>query len=290
MNRPSMRPPTIEDLLRFKRAEQPSPEFWARFDRELREKQLAAMVERRPWWCAFPRAYVLVARHRLPLAAAAAFAAGVAVLATRAPLFTGGSGSWGGQVAASPAVERPAPAQAELAGPAEARQAPATVAAAQTSERAGPVEASLVATDRDVPSIALVDDVSLSEAGSRFDPVSPQQAGGLQLTPLPASTLLPRGMAELQRSYASRFSQASTPLSEPLARMTPPAALRRSRLLADALPAAYHPAEDAASSSDRQISRLSDDNLYSSPTARRYDLAADRSLQLSNAVKFSIKF
>lgn len=48
-------PVTIEDLLRLKRAERPSPEFWVRFERELREKQLAALLERRPWWQSLPQ-------------------------------------------------------------------------------------------------------------------------------------------------------------------------------------------------------------------------------------------
>lgn len=41
---------TIEDLLRLKRAERPDPKFWDRFEQDLRAKQLAAIVERRPWW------------------------------------------------------------------------------------------------------------------------------------------------------------------------------------------------------------------------------------------------
>jgi hypothetical protein len=42
--------PTLEDLIRIKRAERPPAEFWQRFEEELRAKQLAAIVERRPWW------------------------------------------------------------------------------------------------------------------------------------------------------------------------------------------------------------------------------------------------
>lgn len=63
---------TVEDLLRLKRAERPTPEFWAGFERELRQKQLAALVERRPWWQEVPR---WAARHvYLPMGAAAAMA------------------------------------------------------------------------------------------------------------------------------------------------------------------------------------------------------------------------
>ena len=50
MNQESKRPITLEDIIRLKRAERPPPQFWAQFDRELRAKQLAALMEKRPWW------------------------------------------------------------------------------------------------------------------------------------------------------------------------------------------------------------------------------------------------
>lgn len=70
MPSPDQRPPvTLEQLLRLKRAERPDADFWAKFDAELRQKQLAALVERRPWWRGLP---VLFARRAyLPIGAAA---------------------------------------------------------------------------------------------------------------------------------------------------------------------------------------------------------------------------
>ncbi len=67
---------TIEDLLRLKRAERPSPEFWTRFEQDLRAKQLAAIVEKRPWWIALrlPQAARVVARFQVPVGAAAILA------------------------------------------------------------------------------------------------------------------------------------------------------------------------------------------------------------------------
>ncbi|OAM91108.1 hypothetical protein OH491_04750 [Termitidicoccus mucosus] len=42
---------TLEQLLRIKRAERPTQDFWEGFERDLRHKQLAAaIVEERPWW------------------------------------------------------------------------------------------------------------------------------------------------------------------------------------------------------------------------------------------------
>lgn len=40
----------LEDLLRLKRLERPSTDFWNEFERELRTRQLAAAVERPRWW------------------------------------------------------------------------------------------------------------------------------------------------------------------------------------------------------------------------------------------------
>jgi hypothetical protein len=65
---------TLEDLLRLKRAERPAPEFWDEFDRGLRAKQLAAIVEPRPWWAPFIRIGARVSRYQLPVGATAILA------------------------------------------------------------------------------------------------------------------------------------------------------------------------------------------------------------------------
>ncbi len=65
---------TLEDLLRFKRAEQPPAEFWDQFERGLRTKQLAAIVEPRPWWAPFIRVGTRLSRYQLPVGATAVLA------------------------------------------------------------------------------------------------------------------------------------------------------------------------------------------------------------------------
>jgi hypothetical protein len=45
---------TLEEVLRIKRNERPPTEFWDRFDRELRQKTLRALVTEAPW----PRRYL----------------------------------------------------------------------------------------------------------------------------------------------------------------------------------------------------------------------------------------
>lgn len=42
--------PTLEELLQLKRGERPDAQFWAGFERELRQKQLTALVEKPRWW------------------------------------------------------------------------------------------------------------------------------------------------------------------------------------------------------------------------------------------------
>jgi hypothetical protein len=71
---PSNKKPSVsvEDLLRLKAAEKPSAEFWSHFERELRQKQLTALVQKRRWWHDLP---VLLSRRVYMPAGAAAIVA-----------------------------------------------------------------------------------------------------------------------------------------------------------------------------------------------------------------------
>lgn len=94
-NSSSPRPkPTLDDLLRLKRAERPDAAFWDDFERGLRQKQLAAIVEPRPWWLT-PSLWV---RKAVPYAGfvAAGAAAVFTVMMVRAP-GPGGSSASAGQ-------------------------------------------------------------------------------------------------------------------------------------------------------------------------------------------------
>lgn len=107
---------TVEDLLQFKkRAEQPEPEFWTDFERQLKHRQLAAAIRKeRPWWHAIPRITAIA----LPAGATAALAIGVVI--------------WRGE---SSAPQPPAPFAHQPAAPVRASAdvtapvAPATVLA-----------------------------------------------------------------------------------------------------------------------------------------------------------------
>ncbi len=63
---------TVEDLLRLKRAERPEAEFWNNFERELRQKQLTALLEKRSWWQQLPQLFAR--RAYLPVGATAILA------------------------------------------------------------------------------------------------------------------------------------------------------------------------------------------------------------------------
>lgn len=63
---------TVEDLLHLKRSERPTAEFWTGFERELRQKQLTALMEKRPWWRELPR--LITRRAYLPVGATAILA------------------------------------------------------------------------------------------------------------------------------------------------------------------------------------------------------------------------
>jgi len=125
-NRPKV---TIEDLLRFKRAEKPGPEFWSHFEQELRAKQLAAIVEKRVWWRA--SADVLLA-WRLPLGAALAVGL-VSVVAIR-QVSAPSSESPATDVATSASVQAPTSAAV-----ASATEKPVQAIAANVAASSGPM-------------------------------------------------------------------------------------------------------------------------------------------------------
>lgn len=76
-NKKQNQPLTLEQLLHVKRAERPDREFWDRFERELHQKQLSALVQAAPWYLRLGQFVGRFARRSAPFtAAAAAVAAG----------------------------------------------------------------------------------------------------------------------------------------------------------------------------------------------------------------------
>lgn len=183
---------TVEDLLRLKRAERPAPEFWTTFERELRQKQLTALLEKRPWWQELP--HFLARRAYLPVGATAILA------------FTLVS------------VKYYAPTQL-----AQAVQAPVDMPAAP--DREVPMSSPVVSSplvNRSETSAPLPDEGALASAANPAD----TSADAIELMPLlvapravetPSARLLAANLTRLEQSD-SDFGPAglSTRLSEPV--------------------------------------------------------------------------
>lgn len=218
MPQPDQRPKvTIEDLLRLKRAERPAAEFWTSFERELRQKQLTALLEKRPWWQVLPR--IITRRVYLPVGATAILAFTLVSVKYYAPAQLA-------QVAA-PAVDSPV---------ATDRTAAATIA---------PVSSPLVNRSESAPA-----EISVAAAEPSIAEVSPD---AIELMPLavasretekPSARLLATnltGLAENEAGFgqealnyrlgAEAPAQTAVLATEELASI-PASATRRNRLLA----------------------------------------------------------
>lgn len=96
--------PSLEEVLRLKRAERPGPEFWVGFVRELRQKQLTALVAKRRWWHGLP--IVFSRRVYLPVGATAVVAFALVAVRFNSPIhYLGATNTTSHREAADPDVE-----------------------------------------------------------------------------------------------------------------------------------------------------------------------------------------
>lgn len=271
MNHERQRPVTLEDIIRLKRAERPSAEFWVQYDRELRAKQLAALVEKRPWWRTISLSHVFagVRRFHLPLGAAAVLA--VTIFSVR--------GYHGAPQSSQVAASKPASAMMTepVASALVATTAPVVVAA--------PVELPSVKSEAPAPTVAAVETtatevVAVSEhaAAGNIAAVTPLLAGVAGTDESFAGTsqgssLITENFAALQgaeatlardllsppRGFETRVLPARAKPVEPLAQMRVPSGSRRSNLIASATLAST---TTPVLPSDRAARGLSDERLY----------------------------
>ncbi len=252
----SSRKITVEDLLRLKRSERPAPEFWTRFDSEMRSKQLAAIVVRRPWWDGPARFFAVLRRHQLPMGAAAAL------------LLT-----WTGVHFFS---ERPADVTPAVA----VRPAEMTQAAAVSSAPAVPVVAAVetrpAKPEADLPEAVVEMPAAVPSTPSHLTkmPESAQLASlyGSPFTEGIAVTLADFRSMESEmpktpvfgsdREFEAPVASGRPSVTEPLTRVDPTGD-RLQRLLAPALPA-YATSGDRAIVNDRLRGKVSDDRMYES--------------------------
>lgn len=268
------RPVTVEDLLRLKRAERPAAEFWEQFDRDLRAKQLAAIVEKGPWWrnLRLPAVLARGARFYVPVGAAAALA--VTLLVTRED-----SAAPAVQLEPAVAIAAPAPVvessvaaapETPVADPAMREPltaAPALVAA--TEEQASPSLAAVVAVVA-----ASEADVGADSAAPFVQPATVSEALALGAMPIPADTpsgrFIAANLAAVQgedplaaagQLFQPRLAELKVRQAkvEPLAQIAVPGSSRTNKILsARASAASYAP--DSTRSSERAANRLSDDS------------------------------
>jgi hypothetical protein len=252
MNHPHKPTVTVEDLLRLKRAERPNAEFWAEFDQELRAKQLAALVAKRPWWSGLPRRIAALARYNLPLGATAVLAITLISLRNYEPVIHPRSApapraaASAAQTAASSTATQmvASPASTEVASPSEiVANEDADVATADTQEAAN------VNSARLVPVI---------QTRAEFNYSAPEDRPSIR------SVAENRAAAEaILGTTRSGFEARALPVKlvtqEPLARIQNPSEARRSRFASTFAAAAVGTSPIPTA---RVASRLSDEQLY----------------------------
>ena len=269
MNEEHKRPVTLEDLLRLKRAERPPVEFWSQFDRELRAKQLAALVEKRPWWRALPHAFGSLARYHMPLGATAVLAITVlTVLTVREYRST-----------APEAVSYP------VRNVAMTVAVPVTAASNVGFARGGPaVHAATVAeateneTGSDAANSGATSEAAVSGQLAQIIPVlgaapgaanSGQQAtrnarfiaANLALAKA-AEPAIAQNLLGAAHGFETRAMPARAPAVEPLAQMASPSDARRARLLNGAVMAVSMNSVPPPRTTELRTRQLSDEQLY----------------------------
>jgi hypothetical protein len=251
MKRDTEKKMTIEDLLRLKRAERPPTEFWAKFESEMRAKQLAAIVVRRPWWDRATPLLAFVNRRHLSFGAVAALAltwAGIHYVGAPAPIV---------DPAPSKAPRRALAASVETLRPAALAKAPneeILVASAQLTPLARPVAMASASHVTPAP-------VTVPELAPARTPFGEGVAITLADFRAAGTEVARRDVFGSDREFES-MAPASQPISEPLARMDP-SAERRARLLAPGLPA-FSSASTHALASDWMKTRAANERMYES--------------------------
>jgi len=271
---------SIEDLLRLKRAERPPAEFWGEFDRQLRGKQLSALVAKRPWWQRLPRLVPTLVRYRIVLGGTAV--AALAFLTFREepaaePALIVETVEVSDSVVAAPvALAGIGLAHPEVDEFAPAALAPEAVAVAiPDAPRA--VEVAVDAQD----SAALMPDNLSRLVALGGGAVAVAEAVGVATSARPTSATLasiqsgdPAAMGRLLRGvhgFEARAMPARTTV-DPLQQMTPPGESRRARLLTAMVSTAA--LETSARTTERAANRLAEERVFDQD--QRFGARGDR--------------
>jgi hypothetical protein len=252
MSHERKRPVTIEDLLRVKRAEHPSEEFWTEFDRELRAKQLAALVAKRPWWRSLPEGFRNLARFHLPIGATAVLA--ITFVSIRG--FHPGAASSHTEVTANAEIAHPTLAELNADDSADESRAPVRVATTN-------VDSAATATPT-----AFRSDATVPGELSRMVPLLSGHDSEAVATMRPSARSIAQNLAVAETilgtsspSFETRAIPTRQTPREPLADITNPSESRRSRFAAAFASMSTDP---SIAPSARVARRLSDEQLYDS--------------------------
>jgi hypothetical protein len=256
MKRDTKRKITVEDLLSLKKAERPPVEFWARFESEMRAKQLSAIVGKRSWRDGLPRIFAAFYRHQVPVGAFAALALTWATIHySSEPLVAVRA------VPVATAASRPAALVSIHSAPVvqlseHMVQAPTqTLAAAPEAAPARVVAASLPRAS-EAPAAESADFPTRTQFS---DMVAASLADFRQAQP----ELAKRDIFSSDREFETTVESMRQPAADPLTRVDPVSEERRARLLTTSLPA-YASSSPASLASERVKERVSNDRMYES--------------------------
>ncbi len=258
----SKRTIAIEDLLRLKRAERPPAEFWSQFERELRAKQLAALMARRPWWQRLPSVAPFFVRHRILIGATAVLA--VTVVSLRNPRPSPVSVANAERVTA-PVNLNVSPIAASVSTPARSTDVE-VVASERTVSFSAVVAGSATLPQGDVVTLAAATSqlsagvepqvgLPISAVKAEVQPPVPRfVATGLAVASLDTATT--RGLGT---GFEGRVAATRTTV-EPLHQMTSPSETRRARFLTAMVSMAA--LEAPVRSTERAANRIDEERLY----------------------------
>ena len=261
MNQEQKRPVTIEDLLRLKRAERPPAEFWSQFDRALRAKQLAAIVEKRPWWRTVPRVFGSLSRYHLPLGATAILALSVLTVREYRSPVAGAAVPDAGSVA--------------LSSPFGPESQPETKEVLHSLPAGHDLLATVVNEPTNDPATGSPDSESVT-VGRLSQIIPVLGAAHIEPEPTPTARFIATNLALAKAAepaitqnllgasygFETRAMPSRAAVVEPLAQMASPSDVRRSRLLNGAAMSVSMNSPVPARSAEIRSRRISDDQLY----------------------------
>jgi len=250
----------LEDLLRLKRSERPDTEFWHQFEREMRVKQLAAIVEPRPWWAPFIRMGSRMARYQLPVGATAILALTfITVREYRLP-------EAAGTQFISESVVASAPVSSSRVD---------SVIIAETPVPEVIIENFYAKADVVVASVEVEVAPAVVEAQPESVYSPADEAIAANLAAVRAKTPeLARLIARVSGVDEIINPRTRSEVVDPLARVKGPSTSRTSRLLASALPATYSEDRETRGSVLRVERGLTEERVYDSIS--RFGVKADR--------------